>query len=969
MIFFSSSIIAHPWEFSNKSVLDLENTLVLQRRYPDLKNQEHLNQLLEAIGKVGFYSSVKPIFKEERWVIDAIPAKIILHIDIKNKTQDFDKPKEAIKSKYLGKPDSAQLREKVGEEIKNIFSSSGFPQVKFQMIATDQDKGVALSFELDEGEMCVVNHLQTPFEMPSDFEWPVVIGDPCDLKDITSRLEDLESRMRFDGFQDVQLALDKGETIIEDNKMSLKIIGLIGKKTSCEILDKETLENLTLKVFQEIKLTKLSHMSPDLIRSEVITYYKNQGYQDVRLFGPYQKETKRVTHQIFYLSLGPLYSFWDLQIEGNAFFTEDEIKKGADLEIPWSLSRWMELDEDKIVQKIENFYYGHGFWDIKVAQPKVSFSQAKKMGTVLISIQEKSQRIFKGLEIVGAHRYKDELLKIIDLHNNTPLKRSHLVEWEDQIRSFYSKNGYMDMKITPKMHSNINGNQVEASLIFEIEEGEVVYFGTITLKGLLGTKSKVVTRELLFTSGSIYDPDKMTRSQSALMRLGIFKSVQFITSPAQTFFGRHEIDVEILLQEGDAGRVKFGPGFELTRGVQYVAELSYFNLRGEARQISLRAAMSEERQQKSIYDREDRKAGTLLGRKIAVGYVEPYIFDLPINANISLSHKATAGDLWKFSNSVELSLLSSFGTAWDGLVPFYRLTYDSDVGSKTQELSFITTGRTRVGSIGAFYKFDRRNDLSWPSSGYFLNSELSWARYELFSEFQYLKWSLSYSSYYKIMDPLVFAIGCSLTSFENVRRKGIYLNASNTDMLPSSLRLFAGDSDKVRGFAEQLGPYVLTKEKGDDGGVSYRREAPLGGTRRFVLKMELRHRVSEKVATALFLDSGNTFFSNDEYDKFSKRFASLKSEQISHSLEDNLGYDFSEIVRDPSLVYYKNFQSMGLSGSFLTPLGSLNASLAWPIREPLSQSCRDENICFVRARSASSLITKYKFELNIGAEF
>jgi len=296
--------------------------------------------------------------------------------------------------------------------------------------------------------------------------------------------------------------------------------------------------------------------------------------------------------------------------------------------------------------------------------------------------------------------------------------------------------------------------------------------------------------------------------------------------------------------------------------LQYGAEASYNNLGGMGRQISFRGSISEERQQAAIGPR------TLLGRKVGVGYLEPHLFDYPLDGTIGVNHSAQAVlDYWQLSHAGEVALSHKLRALFPGskVAVFYGQKIAREEGAPETEDELIT-GEVRIGRIGVRYNLDRRDNLKFPTTGYVLDTELSWARYELGGNLRYFRWHISNSHYFGIIQDWVIALGYRLTSYEGIERKG---ESRDLDILPPSERLFAGGSNSIRGFDErELGPIVRSPnfEQFQDGkgwDCSYKK-SELGGSRRTILKAELRYKILDEFATSLFVDNGNTFFSKKE---------------------------------------------------------------------------------------------------------
>ena len=64
-----------------------------------------------------------------------------------------------------------------------------------------------------------------------------------------------------------------------------------------------------------------------------------------------------------------------------------------------------------------------------------------------------------------------------------------------------------------------------AALRFVVDEGPQVRIGRIVVTGNRRTRESVVRGALSVSEGDVYDPAQIARSQAALLRLGVFRSV------------------------------------------------------------------------------------------------------------------------------------------------------------------------------------------------------------------------------------------------------------------------------------------------------------------------------------------------------------------------------------------------------------------------------------------------------------
>jgi outer membrane protein assembly complex protein YaeT len=872
---------------------------------------------------------------------------------------------EKIKNKYIGKLDTPYTQQALMAELLEYFAYTGYPYAEIQWTQENARKSTSYDIVIHLGKPCVITKIQSAIKLPEDVPLNLEIGDICDRERIHDELESFEKHLTEEGFQNSHIQILDTQYSKDYSEMQLILGGQIGNRVTFEFIDESRM--FISNALDEATSTYLqkNYSNPELVKEQVYEYFKSRGFEFVTVKGPFkQTEKDGSVSYFFYINPGPRYQCSELVVEGTVHLSVEDIKDAV------LTSKFLDMfsdDESKSIDlvksKLIDFYHTRGFWDVRILKTRMDYPKTAGLANIHISLDEGSQRILKKVTIAGNKNLTN--VEIEALFHSKPSSFLHYEEisnLEFKIREKYFELGYLHAEVSVTLNSELNNDLLETSINILVDEQRISHIKDIHIRGLIDTEPYVVERELLFARGDIYNQVLIDQTRNALLNLGIFSSVSLERSQ---FLEKDNVDLIINIREGDSGRIKFGPGYNFDRGLQYAGEISYYNLYGTGRRISLRGAMSQEKQQRSISLNEDKNGKTLLGRKIGVSYAEPYLFHWPITGNVSVYHQAIADDIWKISDTFEVSLTHIFdGSYFKGSVtPFYRFQLLRDEGTPNQRDSLVTTGFSKIASLGIRYRLDKRDSLSFPTSGFLFNTEMSLARYEILSQYKYYKWHISNSFYLKLIKGVVFALSTSLTSFQDVRRKDV--SSENVDVLPANQRLLAGGSSDVRGFDQQLGPYVYIKNTN-----GYSIEPPLGGSQLLIFKTELRKEIiPDFFSMSLFWDLGNSFFTTDELNIFTKKFNTTNTSLINRSVEDNFNYNFKSLLTHPELLLKKNYQSIGFSMGLLTPLGAINASLGWPLKEPISENCKERGLCNFRAKEKNTWIEKVQVDFNIGAEF
>lgn len=155
-----------------------------------------------------------------------------------------------------------------------------------------------------------------------------------------------------------------------------------------------------------------------------------------------------------------------------------------------------------------------------------------------------------------------------------------------------------------------------AFLHTRLDTGPAVTIDSILVRGNRLTKREVITRELSFAAGDIFQLDKVENIPARLMRLGFFRSV---AAPllARDAHRRYVLDLEVV--EGNSntlnGVAGYNPGTGNEKGyLTGLIDLNFGNLFGTGRQLGARW--------------EKRSRDT---QELALRYREPWIFGYPLH--------------------------------------------------------------------------------------------------------------------------------------------------------------------------------------------------------------------------------------------------------------------------------------------------------------------------------------------------
>jgi outer membrane protein insertion porin family len=977
---------AVPWSVE-PGLLSSQAIISLKLRYPDISSPDHLSNLLLEIGRRYPLHELKATYVDGKYRIIGQKANLIIDIQIDLVGRFLRTPVRQVVQKYISQVDAPEIRTKLKADIARYLIDRGYHKHQITMTILRSEKGAIYEYEIDAGNPCIVADVKTKFKLPKGFSLEIDEGAICDREEINNAIATLERELRENGYNQFKIDLLAINFNLQTNQGTVEIDGFIDRKIKYEIVDVSK-KFLIDELFTPEELTNIDPIivGPDAMASELERRYKNLGYPDVLVEGPEIKsDTIEEITYLYKIKPGIQYSIESIQFEGATVFSREEM-----LEITGTTGFWQAaqpLNLERIREGLDGLrakYQAFGYWNAKVHEPR-AIQKNRISGTVklVVKIKEGLPRILQKVTIQGNKAINEsEIYDLLAAKTGTALNRSHLVDFNQALRARYVGMGfrYIDVKI--KVNAIKTKKTIPTEIVVDISEGTRVRVRDINIKGLVRTSSEVVERELRFKRGDWYSPEKITDSRKALVSLGLFRSVQISQyDPESAAEQQSEIDLLVDVREGKPGNVSFGPGWSYYTGMRYGADASYNNIGGLGRQVSIRSLVSEEKHQEAIGPK------TLLGRTLGIGYKEPYVLDLPIDAKISLTHKALAKtSFWEMRYGGELAFTHTLERWIQGsrITAYYSQEISKSEGSREKEKDLVASD-ARIGSVGLRYDLDNRDNIKFPTEGYFIELGGQWARYKLVGDVRFFKWNFGISNYFEVFTNFVLALGINLTAYENVQRKGQSLG-----ILPASERLNSGGAETVRGFRPRtLGPVVRSPvfiESVEQNGSYWNCDyvsTVLGGTHRTTIKTELRMKVDDNLATSVFVDSGNVFFSKDQMNKFQVAYLEptdrgpqnqdsldkCGNETIVRSVEDNIGYQYRDLVTKPGYLWSRHYQSYGVALSYLTVLGSINFAYGLPWHEPTTERCRKDRECFSRGKSSGYWLLRGEVHINVGAKF
>lgn len=494
----------------------------------------------------------------------------------------------------------------------------------------------------------------------------------------------------------------------------------------------------------------------------------------------------------FHIKEGESYRIGEVTFEGNHALSARTLLAPMATRppswIPWR--RGVLLDDvfDDDLKRLWFLYRRYGFEDAQIVDAQTRFDSATHKVSVTVLIEEGRQTIVRaivqsGTELLAEH--PPELQTAV----NQPLNPEQVEADRRTLAAAFARLGYAEAEVTPDITTRPAGDSDAATVQFTAVPHAQHRVGTIIVQDDIDTRWRVITRELPFKPGDPLDPDALLLGQSALYRLGLFRSVT--VKPLETTAEGASRDVGVSVSEKPPGTFQWGAGYNTRDGFRGFTGLEYDNLQGLARRVSLRGEFAIEPQNGSPSE--------YLGN---LGFREPRLGDTlwTFRSNLLVQRTTRLIDPYSLERFAFIPAIERFLRPGLQVGLEYQAEQSQVFDVEPDVLAFNPQdqGRLRTFSLGPFVVYDGRDDAFVPHRGVFESARLKFAPAELGSGIPFIKVLGQHSQYIPIVDDVTFAYAL---------RGGWARVYEGGDQVPIRERFFLGGRTTVRGFTENsIGP-------------------------------------------------------------------------------------------------------------------------------------------------------------------
>ncbi len=525
-----------------------------------------------------------------------------------------------------------------------------------------------------------------------------------------------------------------------------------------------------------------------------------------------------------------------LTFSGNHFFSHRVLSEQMITRVPspWKrrlLGKSTEYTEPLLQQDMKTltaFYQREGFIDVQINR-ELAFNDRDQTVAVNIVIQEGKPVSLGRIEHHFAHDsssrpYLDKVFHEekgkLAVSRGQRFRDEAIQQDKTSLTTALSNNGYLYAQVAVKPSLRETDNI--ADLLFEINQGPLCRFGSISVSGNYRTDSSLIVKQVAFKPNDRYSQEVVQRSQRFIYQLGLF---QYVTIKVSTNESHHHVlTVELIVKEAPRLTTKLGVGYGREERLRFSGDLRFLNVLGGGRSLTLTAKHSK------------LEPYNVLLKLIQPAFIHPGAF-LSLSP-FSRSEKEPGFSIKRYG--ADFSYQQRFSYYTDGSVSYI---YERDRLSvsemtiaealKNQDVKLYNKSSVTFGWVN-----DHSYPLFQPQRGWYHASTLTLTGVGLQSDFHFLRWIFESRKYTKLMEGYVFAVRAKIGSM-----KPLY----EDKVTPLEERFYSGGSNSVRGWGRSmLGPVSSVNK-------------PLGGNSQAEASAELRYPLYKMLHGVVFYDVGNVW--------------------------------------------------------------------------------------------------------------
>lgn len=590
---------------------------------------------------------------------------------------------------------------------------------------------------------------------------------------------------------------------------------------------------------------KQHYRSKALLKAKVrieTSQYKNKSNETVFLYRIFFNENTK-TRLI------------DVSFNGNSHLSNTRLERMFNKEA-FELASINYYDEEYFTyfqEYLRNQYIERGFVQAKVFDPVYTFEKDRKSVKVEFNIQEGPRATTRRIHFTGMpENLEDKVLKAMTNKTGKPFNPIKMVDDIKVVATTLQEEGYYYAEVTNANENELvkyNKTGTDVDINFRIDSGPIVRLNRVLYLGNDKTRRKVLAKKVSLAKGDRITPSKARDIEAAISATGLFNSVT--VTPLRHNSKNAATDLLIKVTERDYGLVEIAPGYRTDLGLKLTGTITYQNIGGQNRSISLRSQLNRRTSYTTIDPQRRDRIDHILEHNTSISYNQGDIFNKMIDAAASAAYQTRR--FYAFDANI---LRGNFTLTRDlSRQASSSVRYQFEDITQYNATEELNNGSFQIGSITPSLTYDLRNNQTNATKGAFFNLSCEFANPYLLSQ----KEQNLTINYYRLMSRNRFYIPFKNGTFAISMVGGIQENLTEpTDGYIPTIKVFRlTGMDIIRGFTDE--EMNRLSDGRDISDVRVTDKAYMAN-----IKLEPRYFLNDALMAGVFYDAGRVFV--DKFD-------------------------------------------------------------------------------------------------------
>lgn len=759
--------------------------------------------------------------------------------------------------------------QKLKESINGLeerLESLGFPKNSHSFEVIEKDEQVSINIIVTLGQPRIFKNIRsnsksTYVKAYLKKNFFNLYNKPFDLNKFRNYLDDAQRELFTYGYY--LIALDftpiiKGNRVILDIKVTNDQLFAFDFK-NLQREHRDVMHALVVDLFRKYKRP----LSDTTLKSAIKEHYQNKALLNaqVRIEQSEFINMYKEKVQLYRIFFDEKYKtrLVDVSFLGNRHFTKERLKKMFEKEA-FELASINYYDEEYFAyfqEYLKTQYIQRGYVQVRVSDPVKIMDSEKKVASVEYNIIEGQRAMIRKIEFEGLPpEYEDQILA--DMSNKVGKPFNPITMGDDikKVATTLQELGYYYAEVANSNDSDLvryskTGSDVD--IRFMIETGPIVKLNRVLYLGNDKTRKKVIWKKISIEEGKIITPSKTRDIEAALSATGLFNSVT--VTPLRHNSKNAATDLLVKVSEREYGLVELAPGYRTDLGIKLTGTVTYQNLGGYNRSVTLRSQLNQRIGFRTIDpDRRD-DAKPILEHNTSLTYNQGDIWDTMIDGAAGIAYQtrrfyAFDANIYRVNGTLTRDITKRFSTS---------LRYQYEDIKQYNASNPIDNGDFEIGAITPSFTYDLRNSQVNPLKGAFFNISTEFANPYFLSQqepdltINYYK-LVSRNRFYIPFKNGTVAISLVGGIQENLAKEKTTVNGvEQTEGYIPNIKVFRlTGMDIVRGFTDE--EMNKTPDGTDISDIRIDNKAYLAN-----FKLEPRYFINDSLMAGVFYDAGRVF--------------------------------------------------------------------------------------------------------------